>query len=57
MAKGKLVAVLALVGLTTSLLVPAEGRDAGEKFDVMEATIDQIHDAIRSGRLTAHELI
>src|ERR1700749_2037008 len=36
---------------------PALARDGEQKFEVMEATIEQIHAAMRAGKLTSHELV
>ena len=35
----------------------ATAQEAQKHFDVMEATIDQIHTSMRSGTLTAHQLV
>lgn len=36
---------------------PAVARDGEQKFDVMEATIAQIHAAMLAGKLTSHDLV
>jgi amidase len=36
---------------------PAVARDGEQKFDVMEATIEQIHAAMLAGKLTSHDLV
>jgi len=36
---------------------PSMAQSAEKKFDVMEATIEQIHTAMKEGTLTAHELV
>ncbi|CAN5680804.1 amidase [soil metagenome] len=35
----------------------AAARDVATSYDVVEATIEELHDALRQGRLTAHELV
>lgn len=40
-----------------TLSQPAMARDGEQKFDVMEATVGQIHAAMLEGKLTAHELV
>ncbi|MDP9037706.1 MAG: amidase family protein [Acidobacteriota bacterium] len=45
------------VGVALVVPAPARGQAAKPKFDVMEATVEQIHAAMREHRLTAHELV
>jgi amidase len=47
----------ALVTLNPLAASPSEGKLKNSAFDVMEATIDQVHSAYKSGQLTAHELV
>ncbi len=49
-----LVIRLLLVLLSAAVLLPAQKP---APFDVVEATIAQVHDAMKAGRLTCHELV
>jgi amidase len=49
--------VLSVACVVASPLVRAQEGATGERFDVVEATIADIHRAMAEGRLTAHELV
>jgi amidase len=46
-----------LMAALLTVLRPAAAQSGGKKFDVMEATIDDIHAAMKEGKLTTHELV
>jgi Asp-tRNA(Asn)/Glu-tRNA(Gln) amidotransferase A subunit family amidase len=62
MRTSRILHVVAISALAASVLVAQSGR-AGQNsrnsksFDVMETTIQSVHDAYKSGRLTAHQLV
>ena len=49
--------------LSAAILLPAQGRGPAQAplppapFEVVEATIAQVHDAMKAGRLTCRELV
>ena len=47
----------ALLMLTAGFWAPAQAQSASKKFEVVEATIMDIQNAIKAGELTATELV
>ena len=43
--------------LTTAVMVMSATVSYGQPFQVMETTIDQVHAAFKSGKLTARQLV
>ena len=43
--------------LGTAVLIASPSAASAQRFDVMEATIDGVHSAMSSGRLTCHQLV
>jgi hypothetical protein len=52
MAVASALAVAASTGVTVGL-----AQQPGTSFDVMETTIEEIHQAFKDGRLTARQLV
>ena len=50
------IALLAALGWASSS-IGQKPRSASSSFQVVEATIDEIHSAFKSGKLTAHQLV
>jgi amidase len=54
---GPKAAVAALLALCAASPSPAPAQDRPEPFQIVEATIDDIHAAFKSGKLTARQLV
>src|SRR6266568_5130195 len=51
------VLVCAVVLLALGSVLPGKAGSQGQPFHLEEATIDSLHDAYRSGRLTSHQVV
>src|SRR3990172_11019268 len=49
--------VLALALFSLLFAAPRNGSSQAKPFNVMEATIEEIHAAYKAGRLTSHQLV
>jgi len=48
---------MAVVALVVLFVVPRNGHSQAKPFNVMEATVENIHAAYKSGQLTTHQLV
>jgi len=59
---GRIFTVITVAGITVAGIAPRlssgqNGKHPSVPFEIMENTIDQVHAAYKSGRLTAHQLV
>src|SRR5215468_4739219 len=52
------IATAVAIALLFSIRSPGQGRrDKAQRFEIVETTIEQVHAAYKSGKLTAHQLV
>jgi Asp-tRNA(Asn)/Glu-tRNA(Gln) amidotransferase A subunit family amidase len=57
MKKASIWFVVMVASLATAIGLIGQNKDSSARFQLMETTIDDIHSAMKSGKLTAHQLI
>jgi hypothetical protein len=50
-------AAVAVAALAILLVAPRNGYSQTKPFDIMEATVESIHAAYKSGQLTTHKFV